>query len=374
MRKPLVALLLTLAIASGCVHARPTGTVPPAKQTVTTDDGWPLAIHHYPVPEPAPGATPLPLRRRPILLVHGLATNHLSLDVVEGGSLARHLAAEGFDVWALDLRGKGASRPAPEGAKLSQRSFDDYVDHDAPAAIRYVLDQTGADGLAWVGHSMGGMIAYAHLGKGGTGVDALVAIGSPGSMRQHGMMRALAGLAPIAAVLPHVHMRAFGKFHANALRGTAAFHVDNYFFNRNNLTREERMLLGATALENLSRAEVKTFSTWTKKERFVSGDGTIDYAKNLDRITIPVLLVSGSADRIVPPRNVQFVMQRLASPDKTHRVFGRISGDERDWGHVDLVAGALAARTIFPEIAVWLDARDPAGCAPRIQAASSAAP
>lgn len=367
-------LLLLLPSASACVHARPTGAVPPVQQVVLTEDGWQLAIHRYPVPEPSPGATPIPLRLRPVLLVHGLATNHRSLDVVEGGSLARHLAAQGFDVWSIDLRGKGASKQGPEGSKRSQRSFDDYVNRDAPAAIRYVLDQTGARGLAWVGHSMGGMIAYAHLGKGGDGIDGLVAIASPGSMRQHGMMRAMAGLAPIAALLPQVHMRAFGKFHANVLRGTAAFHVDNYFFNRDNLTREERMLLGATALENISRAEVKTFSKWTKKERFVSGDGTVDYAQNLDVIDVPTLLVSGTADRIVPPRNVQFVMQRLASADKTHRVFGRISGDERDWGHVDLVAGKLADETIFPEVAAWLDARDPAACAPQVQATSATAP
>lgn len=331
-----------------------------------TDDGFPLAIHHYPAPSPSPDATPLPLRTRPVILVHGVATNHLCLDLVENGSLARHLAQQGFDVWALDMRGHGDSRKPPKGVSTSARSFDDYVKHDAPAAIRYVKDQTGADGVAWVGHSMGGMVAYAYLGAGGTGIDVLVAIASPGSMRQHGLLRLTAEMGPAVALFPQVYSRGFGKMHAAVFRGWSPFHFDNLVYDRDNLTRDERKLLAATALENLSRAEVKSFSAWSTRDRFASDDGTVDYAAGFSRITVPALLVSGTADRIVPPANVQFVMGRLGSPDKTHRVFGELSGDARDWGHVDLVSGRLADAEIFPEIAAWLDARDPSSCAPQI--------
>lgn len=364
MRSAALALLLLILGGVGCVHARPTGAANPATHRVTTDDGFPIALHRYPPPPLAPEATPRPLRVRPVILAHGVATNHLCMDLVEGGSLARHLAAQGFDVWALDLRGHGASRKGPKGSKASKRSFDDYVKHDVPAAIRHVKTQTGAEGVAWVGHSMGGMIAYAYLGNGGAGIDALVAIGSPGSLRQHGLIRGAAGMGPLVAVFPQVYSRAFGKFHANVFRGWSAFHLDNFVYDRRNLTRDERKLLAATALENFSRSEVRTFSRWVKKERFASDDGSIDYAANLSRIRTPALLVSGSADRIVPPSNVQYVMSRLASADKTHRLFGRLSGDARDWGHVDLIAGRLADAEVFPEISAWLDARDPAACAP----------
>ena len=361
MRLAISMCAAVILATAGCVHAPPTGAKPPVTQTVTTADGFPLAIHHYPSPEGE-----LPLRTRPVILVHGIATNHHSMDLVEDGSLARFLAAQGFDVWALDLRGHGGSRKAPKGIKTSKRTFDDYVKHDVPAAIRYVRDQTHADGVAWVGHSMGGMIAYAYLGAGGTGIDALVTIASPGSMRQHGLIRGFAGMSPIVAVFPQVYSRNLGRMHAATLRGWVPFYVDNLVYDRDNLTARERRLLIGVALENISRGEVRTFSTWVKKERFGSDDGIVDYAKNLDRITVPSLLLSGSADRIVPPPNVQFVMQRLASADKTHRSFGKMHGDARDWGHVDLVAGRLAQAEIFPEIAAWLDARDPSACAPQL--------
>lgn len=342
--------------AGGCVHAPPTGPVPPTIAHTRADDGWPLALVHYPIP---PGVTP---RALPVLLCHGLGSNHNSLDLEYGGSLARFLAGEGFDVWALDLRHHGESRTRPKGGeKISAVGFDDYVRHDAPAAVAFVRAQTGAPSVVWVGHSMGGMIGYGHLGRTGdaSGVAALVAIASPGSMHEEGLVRFIATAAGVTTILPQVHGRALSRAHAAVFGGWMEWHYDNLVYNRVNLTPLERKLLIGTAVENLTRRESKQFRGWMKHGGFVSADGKDDYAANLAKITVPALLVSGTADRLVPSPNVQFVMERLGSLDKTHRLFGRSQGDAHDWGHVDLIAGKLAAKEVWPEIGAWLLAHDP---------------
>lgn len=356
--------IASASAASGCVHAPPTGAVPPARHTVPTEDGWHLALHRMPVPEGAPART------RPVILCHGLASNRHSLDLAAGASLARHLAGAGFDVWMLDLRGHGDSREPPDdrphARAKARRNFDDYVRRDLPAAIEYVRTRTGAEGVAWVGHSMGGMVAYAYLGTfdedpgedDRDGIDVLVTIASPGSLKRTGLLRVIGKLTGFTQLFPQVYLRPFGRAHAAVFGGFAPFHLDNLVYNRENLTARERQLLAGTGLENLSRGEVRQFRRWMKQDAFASVDRRDDYAGALGGIDEPALLLSGTADVIVPPSSVQFVMARLGSPDKTHRILGRSEGDPRDWGHVDIAAGHLAATEVFPLIVEWLAARD----------------
>src|SRR5579859_1353629 len=347
-------LWLSLLLAAGCVHAPPTGATPPEPHTVTAEDGWPLALWHYP---PSPGA---PARVRPVLLCHGLGSNHVSLDLEPGGSLARYLEDQGYDVWALDWRGHGGSRARPKGGETNaHRSFDDYVRLDAPAAIRYVLRETGAKGVSWVGHSMGGMVAYAYLGRGGPGVDALVTIASPADLSRSGLLHTTARLSFLEEILPQVYNRVPGEIHA-ALGGFFPFHLNNLVYNRANLEPRERRLLLGTALENISRGELKEFCRWEATGgRFDSNDGKDDYGAELSHIRCPALFLSGIVDRLVPPPSVQLAFVRLASADKTHRCFGIFEGDRHDFGHVDLASGKAAREEVYPVISAWLAAHDP---------------
>jgi len=289
-----------------------------------------------------------------------LGSNHHSLDLDEGASLARYLAARGLDVWAIDLRNHGDSRTRPkDGEKVAEVGFDDYVRKDAPAAVALVRSRTGAPAVLWVGHSMGGMVGYGLLGRGAPDVAALVAIASPGSVHEEGLVRFIAGAASVTSVLPQLHSRALTRMHAAVFGGWVEWHYDNLIYNRVNLSGHERRLLIGTAVDNLTRAESRQFRGWMKHDTFVSRDGHDDYAANLSKIRVPALLVSGTADRLVPSPNVQFVMEHLGSTDKTHRIFGRSEGDAHDWGHVDLIAGKLAQKEVWPEIGAWILAHEP---------------
>src|SRR3954468_15467497 len=101
----------------------------------TADDGWRLALHRYRPVGPA--------HRLPVILCHGLGANHFGFDLAPEVSLARRLAALGFDVFALELRGHGDSDAASfRGARRWGFSFDDYLHRDVPAAIARVRELT----------------------------------------------------------------------------------------------------------------------------------------------------------------------------------------------------------------------------------------
>jgi pimeloyl-ACP methyl ester carboxylesterase len=109
--------------------------------------------------------------RRPILLIHGARVGAVaSFDLqVPGGSLASDLAAKGFDVYLLDVRGYGSStRPpemneAPDGKPALVRSNDAVADIDA--AIDFIRQRSNNARVALLGWATGGQWAghYASL-------------------------------------------------------------------------------------------------------------------------------------------------------------------------------------------------------------------
>ena len=96
----------------------------------------------------------------PVVLVHGLAQNRYSWHTTQR-SYSAWLAAEGWDVWNLELRGHGRSREAEDELEEKQHtvgrgaeSFDDYCE-DVIACARALPSRA-----FWMGHSMGGGALY----------------------------------------------------------------------------------------------------------------------------------------------------------------------------------------------------------------------
>ncbi|MFW5740676.1 MAG: alpha/beta hydrolase, partial [Myxococcota bacterium] len=110
-----------------------------------------------------------------VLLIHGYGQNrrawHLPLR-----SPANALARMGYDVFMMDLRGHGRSRDfgAPPATQIDQ-----HVLEDVPTAVREVESAVGQRGCFLVGHSLGGLLAYASAPLLGPSVRGVVSLGSP---------------------------------------------------------------------------------------------------------------------------------------------------------------------------------------------------
>lgn len=293
--------------------------------------------------------------RGAVMLIHGFGQNRYTWHISKR-SFSAYLAAEGWDVFNVDLRGHGRSilfdgkRPA---------EVDEYVQEDLPACAREVAQLSGHEQLFLIGHSMGGLISYcAGATKLKDQVRGIVTLGSPYRFGEGSLaMRALATVlntarmtgvfdAPIQLPL---------KLLGTHLRKRRSLWDSRFFPTPVNPWRPgsieddvlEEYLKLAFERTNLSIA----FDILAGGDRVAlhSKDGAIDYGSAFEALKTPLLVVAGDCDDLAPPRSCKPAYDRSRSEDKSYRVFPA--------GHVDIVIGRETARTIWPLIRDWLARR-----------------
>ncbi|MBZ0232193.1 MAG: alpha/beta fold hydrolase, partial [Deltaproteobacteria bacterium] len=129
----------------------------PSAVTAVTADGVRLALRRF---APAAGRARAAVLCTHAMMVHGRYFHGRS------GGFAAALAGQGLDVFVLDWRGHGDSKPpSPKGGTWT---FDDYVTLDLPAALAAVGGAAGCrpSEVAVLGHSLGGLVTLAALGTG----------------------------------------------------------------------------------------------------------------------------------------------------------------------------------------------------------------
>jgi pimeloyl-ACP methyl ester carboxylesterase len=299
-----------------------------------------------------PRGTP---RALPVLLVHGLAANRASLDFgLERFSLSAHLAEVGFDCFAVDLRGHGASRTPPPGG-TADSSFDDYLRLDVPAALEAVRLASGRDRVLWVGHSQGGLLGMAACALHPERVAALVAIGAPAFFPRRREFGRLDGL------LLRLTLR-FGRVLARMVAPFAGYYhpgLSELPSNPRNVSRQVYRRLLVNVVENVPGAAARQLAGWLAKDTFTSRDGTVDYRAALARATQPALFIAGEADRLAPPQAVERAAAAWGGEVRLVRI-GKASRASCDYGHSDLLFGRSAPEEVFPRVRDYLIEKDAA--------------
>lgn len=311
-----------------------------------TDDGATIALHHHPG------------RGRPVLLVHGVSSNHRFWDLDAEHSLATWLSARDHDVWLLDLRGHGdALCGLDERRQYWGWTIDDYGRQDVPAAVDWIRSVTGAPSVDYVGHSLGGMAGAIYATTGGeANLDRMVVVGSPAQFRLEDPLYKLArtALASGGAGLLWVESPAFGALAAD-LRGHIPGRPQELLYNPANVSPATAELMLRAVASPMSRNEMAHLARMLRDERFESADGSIDYEAALADVHVPLLAIGGAGDRIVPAARVRAFAAAMGGTAR-YLEAGRAMGMGEDYGHLDLGLGDHASAEIFPAIADWLDA------------------
>lgn len=349
----LLAIAIAVSLASAGAHLawwkRRLGLALPYESTerLRTSDGAFIELRRIPRSALQPADLP------PVLVVHGVASNHRNQDAHPDNSLARHLASLGRDVWVLTLR-SGLRRSLLSRARMR---FEDMASNDLPLAVRAVLERTGASKLDYAGFSMGGMLLYAALGRGidEASIRRAVLVGSPGRI-----------IAPVPVphwfrripnwIVPTLRLRWLALFFAFMSEWFPTL-LHRVVLNPGNMSRGMTRLALANCIEDVPADLHADFLHWA------AGDGSVVVGSQplLDRVktvSVPALFVAGSVDRIAPVQAVHHAFEAWGSAHpsipKRFIVLGGDVGGARDYGHGNLAMGAQIADDLFVPIARFL--------------------
>jgi pimeloyl-ACP methyl ester carboxylesterase len=342
-----VAIALLTAQLTGCEPEVPDS--PPCEVDhgvfLGTGDGAVIHLHRHQAEGP------------PVLVVHGISSNHYCWDLDRERSLGVYLAERGFDTWLLDLRGHGDARKAPGAGTLDRRwSADDYGLGDIPAAIAHIQAQTGHQQVGYVGHSLGGMVGAIYASQqGDEALWAMVVVGSPAEFTDPDPVLALTRhtFGITGATMPFILTPSLARV-ANRYNERLPVDVEAYLFNDDNMEPEAARRMMRTVVSPLWPGEMLQFAGMIDDGTFQSRDRLQDYRASMAKIRVPLLAIAGRADRVAPPDRVRGYFDAVGSPDKRFVVAGLENGFAADYGHLDLPIGDHAPEEIYPLIEGWL--------------------
>ena len=320
---------------------------PSAPTFVTTPDGARLALHRY---RPSAAA----VRRDPVLLVSGYGLNRHALDFDDRYSWARRLAAAGFDVWLLELRGSGHSRFAGR----RDGSFDDYV-VDARTAVAHVLDDTGAERLHWVGYSLGGMLLYAFLSASpdAAPVRSGIAVEAPVDLSGYQVdaisRRVFTALRRVGIVqrLPYRLLTVLLQPALPLLLRRPAF---AQWMGPDNIDRSMLRRVMLRVVDDVPTALAAQLLQWVEDGQWTTADGR-DLLARIGEVQVPILVVTGRGDF---SRRARQAIDRFPSGTVTAIECATDHGFSVDYGHADLLFGRNAPEEVFPHVLAWLERHD----------------
>ncbi|NOY24997.1 MAG: alpha/beta hydrolase, partial [Oligoflexia bacterium] len=295
--------------------------------------------------------------RPPVLLVHGFAQNRYSWHNSHR-SWTAWLAQRGWDTWDLELRGHGRSRKAGvSGAEV----FSDYV-------LDVRLAAAALPGPAfWIGHSLGGAALFAAAAEMSTAAQVaaeplplgIVGIGAVYSFAQSNRFLKLLGQithsfrdAPWMSAV-QVRTRLAGRL-LSRIYGVSdiagyAFPISGWWPGSiEPAVLQERLELG------LDWTSVKV---WQEMARWAA-TGRFEWDEAWSQTDLPLLVIAGDKDHLMPPPDAKVAYARSGSRDRTWQVFDDWHHDVH-WGHLDLVLGRLAPIHVWPLVDAWMASRMP---------------
>ena len=281
----------------------------------------------------------------PVVLVHGFAQNRYSWHN-SCRSFSAYLAAEGFETYNLELRGHGRSREF--GAFGAQR-FDDYIQD-----VVHVAEALGEPAF-FVGHSLGGAVLYAAASR--VPMRGLVGIGACFSFgRTNPLMRVVCeATEAVRAVVPigglNVHTRLLGLLITRAFRwvDTAGFLIPFSGWAPGSVEPE---LIAERLDQGFDWTSIQVWFemvSWAKRAHY-------PYAQDWARASVPVYVLAGDLDHLLPPEDAKTAYDFAGSEDRTWELFDDYR-HEVHWGHLDLILGIKAPEHTWPAIRDWLAAR-----------------
>ncbi|GLU04739.1 hypothetical protein SLE2022_218710 [Rubroshorea leprosula] len=239
--------------------------------------------------------------------------------------IAKHIAASGYGVYAIDQTGFGLS----EGLHGYIHSFDELADNviEQYEKIKGRPELRGLPCFIF-GQSMGGAITLKVHFRDPHGWDGLILVApmckiSEDVLPPAAVLKAMTFLSkvfPTAKLAPQIDLAELA-FREPSKKEMAVYNVICY---------NDRMRL-RTAVELLN--------------------ATRDIEMNVEKVSAPLLIIHGAADKVTDPLVSRFLYEKASSKDKTLKLY--------EDGYHCILEGEPDDRilTVLNDIIAWLDAR-----------------
>jgi alpha-beta hydrolase superfamily lysophospholipase len=281
-----VKLSLAVVLLAACAHTpdlrlRPETTPPAGEEVGSFDahDGMKLFSRHWLATAPIKGV---------LIIQHGLRDHSDNYD-----HFARRAAAAGFSVWAMDLRGHARSA----GPRVAPDPWMDYVT-DMDQFVGMVSAAEPNQPIFLFGHSMGGAIMA---------LEVVVHRG------------------PIAGVILSAPVLNLGVppllVSAVRLFGVVTPSLGVMTLDPNSFSHDPAVAK-AMVIDPL-------VEQGPGPARTAAGlaDATATIFANVDRFTIPILALHGTADQLTAPAGSRALIEAAPSQDKTLRIYDGFAHD-----------------------------------------------
>lgn len=276
-------------------------TIPATELWLDGKGGRIFARHWEPVGSP----------RANLVICHGVNSH--------GGQYIRaaeEFADRGFAVTTLDLRGRGKS----DGERFYAESIDDYVS-DLSQAIELGRSRHPDLPLYLLGHSAGGVTSVTYALDYQDRIDGLIC--ESFAFRVFAPNFALKLLEGASHVAPHAHV--------------LKLKMEDF-------SRDPEWVAQLNA-DPLTLGEVQPVATVAAFAR--AGER---FEQEFGRITLPVLILHGTADHATRPDGSEQFYREAGSSDKTLKLYE---------GHYHDLLNDLGREQVMADIVDWIDARLP---------------
>jgi acylglycerol lipase len=220
---------------------------------------------------------------------------------------AEQLTADGLATYAIDLRGRGRS----DGERFYVDSFTDYVS-DVATLVGQVKSQAPRVPLFMLGHSAGGVVACLYALQHQQEMAGLICESFAHELPAPDF--ALAALKGLSHLAPHAHV----------------LRLKNEDFSRD-----------ASVVQAMNSDPLIAHETQPTRTLAALVRADDDLKKGFSRITLPVLIMHGTADKAAKPSGSQHFYDKAGSADKTLKLYDGAYHDALNDKGKELVIGDI---------------------------------
>lgn len=233
------------------------------------------------------------------------------------GWAAEQLVADGLAVYALDLHGRGRS----DGERFYVDRIQDYLD-DVHAAIGLARSREPGLPVVLFGHSAGGVVSAVYTLEHQADLHGFIC--ESFAFQVYAPDFALAVLKGVSHLAPHAHV--------------LKLRIEDF--------SRDPAVVQAMRDDPLIADEVQPSRTVAQ---LVLADERLK--REFPRITLPVLILHGTADRVTRPAGSQLFFDTAGSRDKTLKLYD---------GHYHDLLNDLGRDAVMTDVREWIAARLPA--------------